>query len=472
MPDSSIYVSYNWGPEADDPVVDKLATACAARGIELQRDIQKIGYGESIKAFMNKLGAADHVVLVLSDSYLKSDNCMYELREIERHGSLRKRVSPIVLRGAKIYDPIDRFDYSVFWQEKHLSLQEQMKKGDDTHAATLQQKKRDYDDFNREMDQYLNALADMNALTQDVHVETDFTALLDRIAPSKSSKSARDNDASFICRIEDQIRETLARCQPLSSALTGITSSNSHAPVSDLAKFLASIEFSIAIQDYLRPATEAVLRSNKNTEIAKSPEWQSAKEVFLWLTSLVVLPDWLRDIEKQQLQGDFKFEIAVSTPLGVEIVSSRYRQIRSKIRVDSGKADAYGADAFQDSGFDTGWASDYAVDVLLQEIWKQVFPADNRSVLSSSDLKKLNATLAQRDKNKTHHHYIPVAAERQTILTRPGVYERLREKLPALSVVFFGVDSGPAVLRIADEYDFQAMVQSFFMIPVELGNSI
>jgi TIR domain len=95
MANSSVYVSYNWGPEGDDPIVTKLEAACKARGIELQRDIRKLKYGGSIKGFMDTLGAADHVVVVLRDGYLKSPNCMYELREIARNGSFQERVNPV-----------------------------------------------------------------------------------------------------------------------------------------------------------------------------------------------------------------------------------------------------------------------------------------------------------------------------------------------------------------------------------------
>jgi hypothetical protein len=39
----------------------------------------------------------------------------------------------------------------------------------------------DYADFRRLIDELLDILADMNTLTEDIHVGTDFEALLDRI---------------------------------------------------------------------------------------------------------------------------------------------------------------------------------------------------------------------------------------------------------------------------------------------------
>jgi hypothetical protein len=62
----SVYVSYSWKVEEQNLVVDKLEQACQKHGIELQRDKKRIGYGDSIRAYMDELTAGRYVVLVLS----------------------------------------------------------------------------------------------------------------------------------------------------------------------------------------------------------------------------------------------------------------------------------------------------------------------------------------------------------------------------------------------------------------------
>ncbi|HCZ15132.1 MAG TPA: hypothetical protein DHV85_11150 [Candidatus Accumulibacter sp.] len=88
----SVYVSYAWKEEEQNRLVDKLENACAARGIELRCDKTSIGYGDSIRQFMDEIGAGRHVVLVLSEAYFKSDYCMYELRQIYENKAFRQRV--------------------------------------------------------------------------------------------------------------------------------------------------------------------------------------------------------------------------------------------------------------------------------------------------------------------------------------------------------------------------------------------
>ena len=45
------------------------------------------------------------MIVVVSDKYLRSPNCMFELVEIAENQQFHDRVFPIVLVDANIYDP-------------------------------------------------------------------------------------------------------------------------------------------------------------------------------------------------------------------------------------------------------------------------------------------------------------------------------------------------------------------------------
>ncbi len=62
----------------------------------------------NIKSFMQDLGQGKAVVLVISEKYLKSPNCCFELVQIAKHGDFAGRIFPMVLADAKIYDPAER----------------------------------------------------------------------------------------------------------------------------------------------------------------------------------------------------------------------------------------------------------------------------------------------------------------------------------------------------------------------------
>ena len=105
-----VVVSYAWGGESER-TVDELERAFAACGIRIVRDKKNLDYRDAIEAFEQRIGRGQCIVLVISDKYLRSEHCMYELVEADRNRNLRDRIFPIVLADAQIYRTIDRLNY-------------------------------------------------------------------------------------------------------------------------------------------------------------------------------------------------------------------------------------------------------------------------------------------------------------------------------------------------------------------------
>jgi hypothetical protein len=161
--------------------VNNLDRTLQAKGIKIIRDKRDLGYKGLIKAFMERIGRGKSVIAVISDKYLKSPNCMFELVQVAKNGEFHNRIFPIVLADAQIYKPVARLKYIKHWEDEIKELDEAMK---DVGAANLQ-------GFREEIDQYTeirntiaeltNILKDMNTLTPDIHSEFEFEALIDAI---------------------------------------------------------------------------------------------------------------------------------------------------------------------------------------------------------------------------------------------------------------------------------------------------
>ena len=74
--------------------------AFAARGLCIVRDKKDLGYKGSIEAFEQRIGRGQCVALVISDKYLRSPHCMYELLKMQDNLALRERIFPLVLADA------------------------------------------------------------------------------------------------------------------------------------------------------------------------------------------------------------------------------------------------------------------------------------------------------------------------------------------------------------------------------------
>jgi len=127
------YVSYAWGdnktPEGRDreAAVEGLCAAAAARGIRIARDRDELSLGDSISQFMRRIGAADRIFVILSEKYLRSPHCMFELHEIWRTSrqegaAFLQRVRVLALPGTKVFAAEDWVDCAIYWKEKHEAL--------------------------------------------------------------------------------------------------------------------------------------------------------------------------------------------------------------------------------------------------------------------------------------------------------------------------------------------------------------
>ncbi|MDB4921920.1 toll/interleukin-1 receptor domain-containing protein [Mucilaginibacter sp.] len=93
----NIFLSYSW---ANADIADEIDDIFKGIGIQLIRDIRDAPYRASIKDFMHQIGKSDFVLMVISDEYLRSVNCMYEVIELLNTHEFEKRILPVIIDNA------------------------------------------------------------------------------------------------------------------------------------------------------------------------------------------------------------------------------------------------------------------------------------------------------------------------------------------------------------------------------------
>ncbi len=172
-----VFISYAWGGESER-IVNELDADLQSKGILVVRDKRDLGFKGMIRDFMRQFGSGHAVIVVISDKYLKSPNCMFELVEIARNKDLYDRVFPIVLGDADIYDPVNRIKYIKHWEDKIKELDEAMKS---VSAANLQGMRDELDSYDEIRDNISNLtffLKDMNTLTAEIQENDNFASLI------------------------------------------------------------------------------------------------------------------------------------------------------------------------------------------------------------------------------------------------------------------------------------------------------
>ena len=123
---AQVFLSYAWEGESE-AITDRVDAAMAERNIRVVRDKRDLGFKASIREFMQKIGEGRAVVVVVSDKYLKSKYCMFELIRIFRQGNFVDRIFPVLLPDARIYDGLDLIDYLKYWEDKRNRLEKKMR---------------------------------------------------------------------------------------------------------------------------------------------------------------------------------------------------------------------------------------------------------------------------------------------------------------------------------------------------------
>jgi GTPase SAR1 family protein len=175
-----VFVSYAWNPESC-AIVDCLQQTLGLQGIRLIRDREEVRYKDSIRDFMRRIGQGKCVVVVISEKYLKSENCMFEMVEVTKAQGLRERIFPIVLSDANIYKATGRIRYVKHWEDEIRELDEALKTVRGDNLTKLQEDLNCYAEIRRLFDGITDTLRDMNALTPDQHEGSGFEELIHRI---------------------------------------------------------------------------------------------------------------------------------------------------------------------------------------------------------------------------------------------------------------------------------------------------
>jgi len=210
--EQAVFISYAWGGEREE-VVNQIDQALQKREIKIIRDKRDLGYKGSISEFMERIGRGNCVIVVISDKYLRSPNCMFELVEIAEGKQFHDRIFPVVLNDANIYDPIKRIEYVKHWEAKRAELAQAMREVDPANLQGIRDDMDLYDRIRDEISGLTSTLKDMNTLTPDIHRDSNFTQLYDALVKQmqESRTTPEDEAYSSVKPVDSKEKKTMSK---------------------------------------------------------------------------------------------------------------------------------------------------------------------------------------------------------------------------------------------------------------------
>lgn len=172
-PKPIIYFSYAWGDahetgESREKIVHELYESLKKDGYQVKRDKENIEYGDLISDFMKELGSGHFIVVAISDKYLKSPNCMYEMYELFKNSKLDKagfiqKIYPIRVERIQLSDPDVLDTYFEHWEKQEMKWEALIKKRGTRIAPAQQEQYRRIKAIATELGIFLDWLSDINA---------------------------------------------------------------------------------------------------------------------------------------------------------------------------------------------------------------------------------------------------------------------------------------------------------------------
>lgn len=185
---SNIFISYNWNNQKE---ADEIDNFFLSKGIRLIRDKRDTDYKDSFKEFMRNVRKTDFVIMIISDEYLKSRNCMNEVLEFVKDEDFKERILPIVLKNAeKIYSPANCIEYLKHWNNAEEKLKESLKGIDPTQAISIYEEIKVIRNIASTVLEFISIVSDMKNIPLKELKETNFISLLKEIGIDENKTSA------------------------------------------------------------------------------------------------------------------------------------------------------------------------------------------------------------------------------------------------------------------------------------------
>ena len=201
-----IFLSYSWN---NSNIADALDILFKTKGIQLERDIRDVEYRQSIKEFMKRIRNSDFCLMIISEYYLKSIKCMFEVDEFTKDENYRERILPLVHSDTDIYNILGRNKYINYWQDKYNEVNKSLAVLEDLNKIEALKELQQIENIKRNIGDFLQFISDINNISFKEEIsKSDFDKIYSIINPSDTFLGEhKDYNGFFVLNIPRTLHE-------------------------------------------------------------------------------------------------------------------------------------------------------------------------------------------------------------------------------------------------------------------------
>ncbi|HEX9620781.1 MAG TPA: tetratricopeptide repeat protein [Polyangiaceae bacterium] len=176
--EGTVFLSYSW---KDKSHADQIDSDLQQFRIQVIRDVRDVKYRQRISAFMERIRETDFALLLLSDSYLKSQNCMTEALHLLDERDFEKKLLPVALGDAKLHDPSAWLTYTAHWKARVDELTRAVAQHSATSAIPTLQKLKELEAIHARINDFLSYISDIKHVAFDELRAEGYRSVLEAI---------------------------------------------------------------------------------------------------------------------------------------------------------------------------------------------------------------------------------------------------------------------------------------------------
>lgn len=155
----TVFISYNWGSDAIADEVEKRLSSIAM----VLRDKKSITPWGSISDFMKRIRETDLVVVIVSDEYLKSIACLYEIMQLLKEDDWISHSMFLVEKNATgIYKPQGQLKYVKYWEDERKILEDALVEFSPALVAAQAEDLKKIQEIQLKINDFMKCVADCN----------------------------------------------------------------------------------------------------------------------------------------------------------------------------------------------------------------------------------------------------------------------------------------------------------------------
>ncbi len=199
---SKIFISFCGADEDIAKLVYDVLYGTLSTNYDILKYDDDVGYMDSLRSFMNQIEECKYVVMIVSDAYLKSEGCMYEVLETMIGHNYIGKMLPIFINKednkfygkkkkavpAEIFGPVDNFAYSTYWANIKKDQQEKLKDLVNNNIDNLMNieeavnRLKKQDDIMKKINEFISLLKDRWQMSFSKLYDENFDTIIKKIS--------------------------------------------------------------------------------------------------------------------------------------------------------------------------------------------------------------------------------------------------------------------------------------------------